>query len=81
MAVRIKLNQAEVTDSIARRNMSKNMLAIRIGISSGYLSQLMHGSRCPSPKVRRRLLKVLKPLTFDDIFIVEEIRRNDGQSR
>jgi transcriptional regulator with XRE-family HTH domain len=58
--------------AIARRNMSQNMLAIRAGISSGYISQIMCGTRNPSPAVRQKLQEILQPLTFDDIFIIEE---------
>ncbi len=72
MTIRVKLNQSAVLRAIARRNMSQNMLAIRSGISSGYISQIMCGTRNPSPAVRQKLRDILKPLTFDDIFIIEE---------
>ena len=72
MTIRVRMNQAAVLRAIARRNMSQNMLAIRTGISSGYISQIMCGTRYPSPKVREKLQSVLMPLTFDDIFIIEE---------
>ena len=72
MTIRVRLNQAAVLRAIARRNMSQNMLAIRAGISSGYISQLMCGARYPSPRVRESLQDILQPLTFDDIFIIEE---------
>jgi transcriptional regulator with XRE-family HTH domain len=70
--IRVKLNQTAVMKAMAKRNMSQNMLAIRIGSSSGYVSQLMCGTRIPSPRMRERLLGVLAPLGFDDIFIIEE---------
>jgi len=72
MTIRVKLNQVAVLHAIARRNMSQNMLAIRTGISSGYISQIMCGTRNPSPVVRQKLQEILQPLTFDDIFIIEE---------
>jgi transcriptional regulator with XRE-family HTH domain len=72
MTIRVKLNQIAVLRAIAKRNMSQNMLAIRSGISSGYISQIMCGTRNPSPAVRQKLQDVLQPLTFDDIFIIEE---------
>ena len=80
MIIRVKLNQAAVLRAIARRNMSQNMLAIRVGSSSGYISQIMRGTRNPSPRMREKLQDVLKPLTFDDIFIIEENgdRPNNG---
>jgi transcriptional regulator with XRE-family HTH domain len=72
MTIKVKLNQTAVMRAIARRNMSQNMLAIRAGISSGYISQIMCGTRNPSPAVRQKLQEILQPLTFDDIFIIEE---------
>ena len=81
MTIRVKLNQVAVLRAIARRNMSQNMLAIRAGISSGYISQIMCGTRNPSPRVREKLQDVLAPLTFDDIFIIEENGKNGSQSQ
>ena len=72
MTITVKLNQAAVLRAIARRNMSQNMLAIRVGSSSGYISQIMCGTRTPSPRMRAKLQIALAPLTFDDIFIIEE---------
>ena len=81
MTIRVKLNQVAVLHAIARRNMSQNMLAIRTGISSGYISQIMCGTRNPSPVVRQKLQDVLQPLTFDDIFVIEENGKNDSHTR
>jgi transcriptional regulator with XRE-family HTH domain len=81
MTIKVRMNQTAVMHAIARRNMSQNMLAIRSGISSGYISQLMCGTRCPSPRVREKLQHALNPLTFDDIFIIEEDGNNDSQSQ
>ena len=81
MTIRVRLNQTAVLRAIARRNMSQNMLALRVGISSGYISQLMCGTRYPSPMVREKLQSVLNPLAFDDIFIIEENGKNDSQSQ
>ena len=72
MTITVKLNKLAMLRAIARRNMSQNMLAIRVGSSSGYISQIMCGTRTPSPRMREKLLSVLAPLTFDDIFIIEE---------
>jgi transcriptional regulator with XRE-family HTH domain len=80
MPIKVKLNQEAVLKAIARRNMSQNMLAIRAGISSGYISQILCGTRNPSPAVRQKLQDVLEPLAFDDIFIIEE-NGNGSKSR
>ncbi len=81
MIITVRLNQAAVLRAIARRNMSQNMLAIRVGSSSGYISQIMCGTRNPSPRMREKLQGVLAPLTFDDIFIIEENGKNESDTR
>ena len=81
MTIRVRMNQSAVLRAIARRNMSQNMLAIRVGSSSGYISQIMCGTRNPSPRMREKLQSVLAPLTFDDIFIIEENGKNDSPTR
>jgi hypothetical protein len=48
--------------------MSQNWLALKIGVSSGYMSQLMDGSRHPSPAVRQKFLDVFPECVFDDLF-------------
>jgi transcriptional regulator with XRE-family HTH domain len=72
MTIKVKLNQAAVLWAIAKRNMSQNMLADRAGISSSYISQIIRGTRNPSPLTRQKIQDALQPLTFDDIFIIEE---------
>ena len=75
MLVKVKVNTRCLWDAVARQNLSQNEMAAKLGISKCYMSQVLSGTRCPSPKLRRRLLEVLNPLTFDDLFIIEE---NDG---
>lgn len=69
---KVSLNRSTIQMAMVRRNMSQNMLAMRMGISSGYISQLMRGTRHASPEVRRKLLEMFIPLTFDDLFTIEE---------
>jgi transcriptional regulator with XRE-family HTH domain len=61
---------------IARQNISQNELARRLGITSGYMSQLVCGTRCPSPRLRRKMLEYLDSLNFDDLFVI--VDGNDG---
>ena len=67
----IKLKTAQVWKLIGRRNMSQNELARRAGISSGYLSRLLAGRKCPSPAVRRRLQAALEVSEFEELFTME----------
>jgi transcriptional regulator with XRE-family HTH domain len=72
MLLKVRVNSKVLWDAIARQNITQNELASRLGISSGYMSQLVCGTRCPSPRLRRKMLELLTPLTFDDLFIVED---------
>jgi transcriptional regulator with XRE-family HTH domain len=57
---------------LARRNISQNWFADRVGASSGYMSQLINGTRNPSPSMRDKILQVLKEYQFDDLFYLPE---------
>ena len=70
---RVKLNPERVWKLMHRRNVSQNDLARLAGISSGYLSQLMRGRRCPSPECRRRLMRILGVTMFDDLFMMDRV--------
>ena len=48
-------------------------MARECGLSSGYLSQLLSGARCPGPDVREQMLTAMPEMTFDQLF--EELRR------
>ncbi len=69
--LRVRLNASAAWELMARQNLSQNELARRLGITSGYLSQLVNGQRYPSPSLRRRLLEQLKGASFEDLFVVE----------
>ena len=70
----VRLNAGAVWGHLNRRNLAQNELARQLGITSGYLSQLMSGQRCPSPQLRRRLVRALGDPGFDDLFVVEDNR-------
>ncbi len=70
-ASRAKLNPYAVWERLNRLNMAQNQLARLAGLSSGYLSQLMTGTRCPSAETRKRLMEALGVARFDDLFILE----------
>ena len=70
MKVYLKTNF--IQKRLIRKNKSQNWLADQFGASSGYLSQLMDGSRHPSPELRIRILKVFRGYEFDNLFIIKE---------
>jgi transcriptional regulator with XRE-family HTH domain len=67
---KVRLRSDVVREHLVRRNISQNYLALRSGVSQGYLSQLLRGHRSPGPQVRKRLMSVLKLANFEDLFIV-----------
>ena len=74
--VRVKVRREAVWELLDQLGISQNELARRCGITSGHLSLLINGRRCPSPMLRRRLMQELGVDDFDTLFIVEWM---DGQ--
>lgn len=70
-ASRVRLNPEAVWRRLNQLNLSQNELARWVDITSGYLSQLMSGTRCPSAEVRLGLMATLDVTDFDDLFILE----------
>ena len=68
---RVRLKPEAVWERLNRLNITQNELARRIGRSSGYLSQLINGERCPLPETRRRLMEALGVSDFDVLFVLE----------
>ena len=66
----VTLKPAPVWAFLEKRDISQNELARMLGISSGYISQLLSGSAHPSPQLRQRLLRVLGVSDFDDLFTI-----------
>ena len=69
-ARKVMLRAEAVWDRLNRLNMTQNDLAHLLDISSGHLSRLINGRRCPSPSMRRRLMESLECSDFDDLFVV-----------
>jgi len=74
--LKVLIRQSEVERLLTKRNFSQNAFAERLGISSGYMSQLMRGIRYPSAELRAKILHSLRNVTFDDIFEIvdDELR-------
>lgn len=71
MQVRVKAEK--IRKILAERNISQNRLAIYLGTTSGYLSQMVTGKRNPSPNMRERILKALRGYQFNDIFEIKKV--------
>lgn len=70
--MKVYLRNKEIKKHLIRKNKSQNWLAYKLEVSTGYMSQLMDGSRNPSPKLRERLMNILTDKKFDDLFEIRE---------
>ncbi len=68
---RVYVRREAFDREMAVRNISQNGLAGAMGVSSGYMSQLLSGKRSPSPVIRQRLQQFLQIDEFDAIFRIE----------
>ena len=68
---RVRVKAKAFWDYMERRSLSQNDLAKEVGLSPGYVSQMVNGRRSPSARTRRSLLEALGAVEFDDIFFIE----------
>ena len=68
----VAIRHKKIRKRLARKNMSQTCFALRLGVSSCYMSQLISGVRNPSPGLREKILAELKmdESGFDEIFFV-----------
>ena len=81
VSMKVRLKSQSVRRLLARRNLSQNALAQRLGTTSGYISQMMSGTRNPSPEMRQRIHDLFSDHQFDDLFVLldgaEKGRKNE----
>ena len=65
--MRVLLKTRPLAEHIAKRHHSQNAFAMKVGVSSGYMAQLLAGSRQPSGRVRERIQKATG-MSFEDLF-------------
>ncbi|MBW1855448.1 MAG: helix-turn-helix transcriptional regulator [Deltaproteobacteria bacterium] len=70
--MKVYLRCKEIKKILMRKNKSQNWLAHKLEVSTGYMSQLVDGARCPSPKLRERIMNNLTELKFDDLFEIKD---------
>lgn len=70
--MKVLLKAKNIRKRLIRKNKSQNWLAYRMEISSGYMSQLMDGSRHPSGDLRQRLMDFFPECEFGDLFLIKE---------
>jgi transcriptional regulator with XRE-family HTH domain len=66
--LKVKVKRRQVYSWAVRHNITLATLAEKLKISPAYFSQLLHGRRYPNGRHREHFLKVMKPLTWEDLF-------------
>ena len=64
------MNAQAVWDHLDALKLSQNDLARQLGLSQGYLSQLINGTRFASPRIQRRFQRALGDVELDELFTV-----------
>jgi transcriptional regulator with XRE-family HTH domain len=72
MGLKAKLRSDVVRKILFERNQPLKWLTMKLGTSSGYMSQMMNGSRFPSPQMRQKLMDVLKVSQFNELFRIKK---------
>ena len=70
---RVRFDPDRVWKLSNRLNMNQNELARVGGTSTGYMSQLMSGTRCASATLCKRLMEAPGVVRFEDLFILEVV--------
>ena len=67
----VALRRNRIKKRLALRNKSQNWCAKRLGVCSGYMSQLMCGQRNPSPDLRERIMKLFPECSHAELFMIK----------
>jgi len=69
----VRLRSDALWKRLALLDRSQNWLAREVGVTPGHLSMLVNGRRCASPRVSRRIQRVLGVRDFDELFVIDLI--------
>lgn len=66
--IRVRVRRSAVMLWASRNNVTLKEVARKAACSQSYFSQLLGGTRNPNPHTRARLLRVFKPLRWEELF-------------
>jgi len=69
---KVVLNRDNLEKAMLRHNLSRKLLAKKIGLSPSYLCRILAGKQAPTAAVRQQLLDYFKGSSFDDLFTIQE---------
>jgi putative transcriptional regulator len=75
--IRVTINRPALEIAITRKNLTRKIFAMELGVTASYLSRVISGKCEPSASLRNRLLQYLPDYSFDDLFTIEEIKQID----
>lgn len=73
----VKMKTEVLSEHIIRRGISQRGFALRAGISSPYLTQILAGKKKPSGVVRQKLLAA-SGMDFDELFVISPYNTGDS---
>lgn len=68
-------DELKIRASIAKTGLSLRDFSKKIGVSHGYLSQVLSNKSRPSPKVAKKISAGLN-MEIDDIFLIKMVDKN-----
>ncbi len=71
--LKVYLRKKNIEMILARMNKSTYWLSYRLKISNGYLSEFLTHRRGVSPRIRVRIMKILKGHDFDELFVMRTV--------
>ena len=69
----VRLDAAALWQRLDQLDRSQAWLAKKMGVSPAYVSMLVNGSRAPSARIRRRMLRVLGVGDYHQLFRLEDL--------
>jgi transcriptional regulator with XRE-family HTH domain len=68
--LKVRIKGEDIKFILTKKNLSQTWLAKRLGITSGFMSQLLNEKKSPSPKTRKKFMDYFKEQEFDDLFYI-----------
>ena len=70
--MKVQLKSEFIEEYLARKHLSQNIFAKKVGTTSGYISQLMSAERNPSPEMRKKIQTALNEYDFEKLFRIKK---------
>jgi ribosome-binding protein aMBF1 (putative translation factor) len=72
MYMQVKIKTNVITETLIKTNKNQKWLADKIGVSDGYISDIIAGNVVPAGKVRDKLMRALGIKEWDGLYKLVE---------